>query len=100
MDQIRTFIQRAFTSPRNRQSPWRWTAPFLAILIVAVSIAYWQDVNIETEHAKIQQIDYENTALCIKFGFAADTDKHAACKLDLLDLRHRHEELLSATSLL
>jgi hypothetical protein len=100
MDQIKSFMQRAYTSPRNRPSRWQWTTPFLAILIVAVSIAYWRDVNIETEHAKTQQIDYEDTALCTKFGFAADTDKHAACKLDLLDLRHSHEELLSATSLL
>ena len=46
-----------------------------------------------------QQIDYENEALCARFGFAVGTDKHFACKLDLLDLRHSHENMLAENTL-
>jgi len=46
-----------------------------------------------------QQIDYEDTALCVKFGFTAGTQQHFSCKLDLLDLRHNDEQLTAAYSI-
>ena len=53
----------------------------------------------ETEQAVTQQIDYEDGALCVRFGFAAGSATYLSCKLDLLDLRRRHEELLTARSM-
>ena len=54
-----------------------------------------------TEHPVANQIDYEDAALCSNFGFVLGSARHDACKLDLLDLRHRHEDLIlkSVTSL-
>ena len=46
-----------------------------------------------------QQIDYEDEALCARLGFAVGTDKHFACKLDLLALRRSHENMLAANTL-
>jgi hypothetical protein len=83
-----------------RQMTWkaRWSVP-LIILGLGVSLAFWRAVSIETELTMTAQVDYENATLCAKFGFARGTEKHAACKLDLLDLRRSDEELLAATSL-
>ena len=54
-----------------------------------------------SERSVESQIDYEDAALCSKFGFVLGSARHDACKLDLLDLRHRHEDLVlkSVTSL-
>jgi hypothetical protein len=68
------------------------------VLFFAVSIAYWRGLIAETAQTMANQIEYEDAALCIKFGFAAGTKVHDACKLDLLDLRHRHEQLIAANS--
>jgi hypothetical protein len=43
------------------------------------------------------QVDQEDAALCAKFGFAPGTRQYAACKLDLLDLRHHDEALQYGT---
>ena len=69
---------------------------------VCISAAYWQSVSMETEHNVANQVDYEDAAFCSKFGFVVGSARHDACKLDLLDLRHRHEDLVlkSATTLL
>jgi hypothetical protein len=42
-----------------------------------------------------QQIAREDGTLCEKFGFTADSSQHADCKAALMDLRNRHELLLS-----
>ena len=78
---------------------WRagWTVP-LAVLVFAISIPFWRLVISEAKQTLAEQIDYDNSALCIKFGFSVDTEKHVACKLDLLDLRRSHEKLIAATS--
>jgi hypothetical protein len=47
----------------------------------------------------VQQIDYEDSTMCRKFGFAAGTERFSSCKLDLLDLRHSHEKLVAATAI-
>ena len=86
----------------NRYRLMTWIAIWsvsVVVLSLAVSLAFWRGVSIETELTVTTQVDYENAALCAKFGFARGTDEHAACKLDLLDLRRRHEELLAATRL-
>jgi hypothetical protein len=75
-----------------------WTIP-LAVLGLAISLPFWHAVVAETEQAVTQQIDYEDGALCVRFGFAAGSATYLSCKLDLLDLRRRHEELLVARSM-
>jgi hypothetical protein len=70
----------------------------VAILFCAVSVAFWRAVYTQIEHTVVNQVDYEDAALCSKFGFVLGSAKHNACKFDLLDLRHRHEELIKQTS--
>jgi hypothetical protein len=74
-----------------------WTIP-LAVLGLAISVPFWRAALAETEQAMVQQIDYEDGALCARFGFPSGSDKYLSCKLDLLDLRHRHEVLVAARS--
>jgi hypothetical protein len=75
-----------------------WTIP-LAVLGFAISIPFWQAVLAESEQVMVQQIDYEDGALCARFGFASGSDKYLSCKLDLLDLRRRHEVLSAGRSI-
>lgn len=70
----------------------------VAVLFCAISVAFWRAVSTEIEHTVAEQTDYEDAALCSKFGFDFGSAKHNACKLDLLDLRHRHEDLITQTS--
>jgi hypothetical protein len=74
-----------------------WAIP-LAVLVLAISVPFWRTVVAEAEQAMAQQIDYEDGALCAKFGFAAGTENYLSCKLDLADLRRNHEKLLAAGS--
>ena len=71
------------------------------VILFCISAAYWQSVSMGSERSVESQIDYEDAALCSKFGFVLGSARHDACKLDLLDLRHRHEDLVlkSVTSL-
>jgi hypothetical protein len=71
----------------------------LVVLGFAFSILFWRAVIADVGLVVSEQVDYEDGALCIKFGFSAFTAKHLACKEDLLALRHNHERLLEATSL-
>jgi hypothetical protein len=66
----------------------------LAILLITVSLTFWRSLTTKVEQTVAMQVDYEDAALCAKFGFAHGTKEHDGCKLDLLDLRHRHEELI------
>jgi hypothetical protein len=75
-----------------------WMVP-LAVLGLALSILFWRTVIVDGELIVSTQVDYEDGALCIKFGFPAFTAKYLACKEDLLALRRSHEKLLAATSL-
>jgi len=74
---------------------------FVTVILFCISAAYWRSVSMGTEHPVANQIDYEDAALCSNFGFVLGSARHDACKLDLLDLRHRHEDLVlkSVTSL-
>lgn len=84
---------------RAGELTWRHgPAILLPVLFFAISIVCWKAVITDTAVAVANQVDYEDAALCTKFGFAAGTKEHAACKLDLLDLRHGHEQLIAATS--
>jgi hypothetical protein len=85
---------------RLAQAVWfaGWTIP-LTVLVLALSMPYWRAAVADSEYAMAQQIDYEDATLCVKFGFAAGTDKHFACKLDLLELRRSHERLSESASI-
>jgi hypothetical protein len=69
------------------------------MLLSAVSVAYWQNAIAESEHRMASQADYEDETLCVKFGFTRGSGQHDSCKLDLLVLRHTHENELMARSL-
>lgn len=85
------------TGPALRQV-WRGGWAIVFVLLVAISLMYWRAVGEATRQTVAQQVDYEDGTLCAKFGFAAGTTRNASCKLDLLDLRRSHEQLLGATS--
>ncbi len=70
----------------------------LPVLFFAISVALWRPLLADAAQTVATQVDYEDAVLCTKFGFAAGTPALAACKLDLLDLRHGHEQLLAAAS--
>ena len=74
-------------------------AIIIVLLVCAVSIGFWRRVVIETQQTVASQVDYEDGLLCTKFGFSRGTEKHSECKLDLLDLRRRDEDLMARTSL-
>jgi hypothetical protein len=71
----------------------------LGLSLLAASTVVWRALIMENELTVENQVDYEDAALCIKFGFAHGTARHDACKLDLLDLRRSHEDLLTKNSL-
>jgi hypothetical protein len=71
----------------------------LVMLGAALSAIFWRSVVLETEMFVSQQIEFEDGVLCNKFGFAEGTPNFLACKLDLLELRHNHEDLMAATSI-
>lgn len=68
----------------------------LLVLGWEVGIIVLPDPGAKLEQAIQEQIGYEDGILCRKFGFAAGTQDHAGCKLDLADLRRRHEQLRAA----
>lgn len=80
----------------------RWRLAVVMVILFCVSAAFWRSVPIKPDPAVANQIDYEDAALCSKFGFVLGSATYDACKLDLLDLRHRHEDLTlkSVTTLL
>ena len=75
-----------------------WMIP-VVIMTLAGSIPIWRGAISEVEVAVANQIDYEDGELCAKWGFAPATRPYQSCKMDLLDLRHRHEKLLAASAL-
>ena len=75
-----------------------WSLP-AGIVVIIVSIPLWRGAVAEAGSQMAQQIDYEDTALCVKFGFTVGTQQHFSCKLDLLDLRHNDEQLTAAYSI-
>jgi hypothetical protein len=46
------------------------------------------------EGAIIQHVEEANGELCRKFGFDSGSDENATCKLDLLALQRRHDDLV------
>jgi hypothetical protein len=86
----------------NRLTAMVWCAGWiipLAALGLATSIPFWQAIITDAQRNVAQQIDYEDGTLCLKFGFPISSAKYENCKLDLLNLRRSHEELLAANSL-
>ena len=72
----------------------RWRLVAVMVILFCISAAVWRSVPMGTERPVANQIDYEDAAFCSKFGFVLGSARHDACKLDLLDLRHRHEDLV------
>lgn len=68
----------------------------LLVLGWGTGIIILPDPGARLEQAIQGQIEYEDGILCEKFGFAAETQQYAGCKLDLADLRRRHEQLRGA----
>jgi hypothetical protein len=68
----------------------------LLVLGCEAGIIVLPDLGTQVEQTIQQQIDYEDDILCQKFGFAPGTQGLAGCKLDLADLRRRHEQLRAA----
>jgi hypothetical protein len=100
--------------PRGREMRLAWNVAhrrqreaalsFYAVCAIALaglglSAIFWRQVVWEANMNIAQQVDYEDGVLCAKFGFPQGTEKHLACKLDLLDLRRDHEKLVAANSL-
>jgi hypothetical protein len=72
--------------------------------VLAIGFVCWL-VVVSGLPAKYQQtrmfeMDQENAALCERFGFATGTAQHVSCKVDLMDLRNRHEQRLANESIL
>lgn len=76
-----------------------WSMP-LGILVIIASIPFWRGAVAEAGSQVAQQVDYEDTALCVKFGFAEGSQRNFSCKLDLLDLRRNDERLTAGYSIL
>jgi hypothetical protein len=77
---------------------WRGGWAILFVLLVGISIQFWRAVEASEEQMVVQQVDFEDSALCAKFGFVTGTANYTSCKLDLLDLRRSDERLVAATS--
>jgi hypothetical protein len=75
-----------------------WSLP-VGIVVITVSIPLWRGAVAEAGSQLAQQIDYEDTNLCVKFGFVVGTRQHFSCKLDLLGLRHSHEQMVAVSSI-
>jgi hypothetical protein len=50
------------------------------------------------EQALTEQIEREDSAQCVKFGFAAGSEQYSTCKVGLAAFGQRHEDLLVANS--
>jgi hypothetical protein len=48
----------------------------LAILLITVSLTFWRSLTTKVEQTVAMQVDYEDAALCAKFGFAHGTKEH------------------------
>jgi hypothetical protein len=72
-----------------------------ATLLFAVSAVYWRDYWENVNSRMASQVEYEDAALCTKFGFVAGASggKHKSCMSDLHDLRVSHEEMIAAASM-
>ena len=70
-----------------------------ATLLFAVSAVYWRDYWESVASRIASQIEYEDAALCTKFGFVvgARDERHKSCMSDLRDLRASHEEMIAAS---
>jgi hypothetical protein len=93
--------------PRNNPT-WGWK--LITDIYDTVHIALWsiliaaiiffclftlpkiQQVQAQMEVQRIQEIAAENRQYCEKWGFLVGTDKHAACTLDLRELRAKIEQ--------
>ncbi|HEX5328469.1 MAG TPA: hypothetical protein VFW75_17575 [Acetobacteraceae bacterium] len=74
-----------------------------AAAVALLIVGFWRgwivlpDPGAELQREISWQIDYQEAAMCEKFGFNAGTDRYFSCKRDLLDLRHQNELLQAAT---
>jgi len=72
-----------------------------AALLFAVSAVYWRGYWENVNSGMARQVEYEDAALCTKFGFVIDASdgKHKSCMSDLRYLRVSHEEMIAAASM-
>jgi hypothetical protein len=68
--------------------------PLVAAVVIAGSVPWLMGYAPYGQQATDQQIDREDGALCEKFGFPSGAQQYSDCKVDLADLRRRHELLL------
>jgi hypothetical protein len=47
------------------------------------------------EQTILEQIDHEDSDLCVRFGIALATPKFSDCLIDLADMRQRHVDMLT-----
>lgn len=85
---------------RFSRSMWQagWVIP-LTLLGLATSLQFWRSLSYDTGQAIMLQVDYEDGALCTRFGFTSGTEEHANCKAALLELRRSDEKLIATTSI-
>ena len=97
MNQVLSLVRRYYG--HGALTPRVVAIASLPVLFFAVYIGFWRRVIIDTAQMVTSQVYYEDAQLCAKFGFPRGTEKHNACKLDLLDLRRSDEDLMTRTSL-
>jgi hypothetical protein len=73
-----------------------WTIAAIGLLIVVAGAFRVSGVRPYGEQSILVQIEHEDSALCGKFGIAVATQEFSDCLTDLVNLRQRHVELLTA----
>ena len=66
-----------------------------SVILVAMAALSASGMRPYGEHAIVDQIDQEDSALCSKFGLATATPKFSDCLIDLAALRQRHVDMLT-----
>jgi len=75
-----------------------------AVAVMLLLVGGWRgwivlpDPGGDLQRAIAAQVDAEDRTACERFGFLAESDRYRACMLDLLDLRHRDEQLQMTTN--
>lgn len=73
----------------------KWLPPLIVLMVMCcvAGLIALPDWGGDLNRAFARQVDSENSALCEKFGFPANTPDNADCKFQLSELRRRDGEL-------
>src|SRR5579871_5612146 len=82
--------------PRGNTVATIWAIAAIGVLVIVMVSLPMAGTRPYGEQAILDQILYEDSALCSKFGITPATQKFSGCLIDLADLRQRHVELLNA----